>query len=107
LEANAEGDPRALPSFSMAGRDLRDEAPDERNEATKETEGLREATGELIGTKKQKGNMVLYGANTCTRGAKSTNCVKIARYPRLVSYNSEANVRIVKKSETTTIAVSK
>jgi hypothetical protein len=43
----------------MAGRDLRDEAPDKRNKATKETEGLREATGELIGTKKQKGNMVL------------------------------------------------
>jgi hypothetical protein len=41
--------------------------------------------------------MVLYGANTCTGGVKSTNCVKIARYPRLVSYNSEANLRIVKK----------
>jgi lipopolysaccharide export LptBFGC system permease protein LptF len=49
--------------------------------------------------KKQKGNMVLYGANTGTGGVKSTNCVKIARYPRLVSYNSEANVRIVKKAK--------
>jgi hypothetical protein len=27
------------------------------------------------------------------------NCVKIARHPRLVSYNSEANVRIVKKAK--------
>jgi hypothetical protein len=43
--------------------------------------------------------MVLYGANTCTGGLKSTNCAKIARYPRLVSYNSEANVKIVKKAK--------
>jgi hypothetical protein len=39
--------------------------------------------------------LVLYGANTGTGGVKSTNCVKIARCPRLVSYNNEANVRIV------------
>jgi hypothetical protein len=46
--------------------------------------------------KKQKGILVLYGANTGTGGVKSTNCVKIVRCPRLVSYNNEANVRIVK-----------
>jgi hypothetical protein len=40
--------------------------------------------------------LVIYGANTGTRGVKSTNCVKIARCPRLVSYNNEANVRIIK-----------
>jgi hypothetical protein len=40
--------------------------------------------------------LVLYGANTSTGGVKSTNCVKIARCTRLVSYNNEANVRIIK-----------
>jgi hypothetical protein len=53
-------------------------------------------TYELQSVKKQKGILVLYGANTWGGGVKSTNCVKIARCPRLVSYNSEANVTIVK-----------
>jgi hypothetical protein len=46
--------------------------------------------------KKQKGILVLYDANTGTGGVKSRNCVKIARCPCLVSFNNEANVRIVK-----------
>jgi hypothetical protein len=53
-------------------------------------------TYELRSVKKQKGILVLYGANTWGGGVKSTNCVKIATCTRLVSYNSEANVTIVK-----------
>jgi hypothetical protein len=40
--------------------------------------------------------MVLYCANTWGGGVKITNCVKTAMHPRLVYYNSEANVMIVK-----------
>jgi hypothetical protein len=74
----------------MAGR--RSPETRRRGQKKRSDEKIRDA----ISTKKQMGILVLYGANTGTGGVKSTNCVKIARCPRLVSYNNEANVRIVK-----------
>jgi hypothetical protein len=60
-----------------------------------EPSGQRQETSEQPATR-GKGILVIYGANTWGGGVKSTNCVKIVRCPRLVSYNNEVSVRIVK-----------
>jgi hypothetical protein len=58
--------------------------------------GESEREGNAAVGKKSRRAFWSYTVNTWGGGVKSTNCVKIATCTRLVSYNSEANVTIVK-----------
>jgi hypothetical protein len=67
----------------------------------KETREQRTAASQPAckGTRHVKGAEGQYGPIQCKYmggGVKSTNFVKITIHPRFVSYNSKANVRIVK-----------